>query len=108
LCGRNACLPVGVLVESEDHTAENVVRPAGHTEPQVPVPHVPQEPEGVPGRIGSDDDLVGRISGVGAGTVRLGDRVGERVQPGVDDANQIANRVRAGVAGPVLNSEGFT
>jgi hypothetical protein len=39
--------------------------------------------------------------------VRLGDRFGERVQSGVDDPNQIGDGVRAGVAGPVLNCEGF-
>ncbi len=61
----------------------------------------------MPGRIGSDEDLVGRFSGVGAGTMRGGDCFGERVESGVDDPDQIGDRVRAGVAGAVLDCEGL-
>ncbi len=61
----------------------------------------------MPGRVGTNQDLVVRISGDGAGAMGLGDTLGERVEAGVDDANQIRDGVGAGLAGPVLNGEGL-
>ncbi len=105
--GPQCVLPVGVVAEPQDHRAQDVVRPAGDAEPEVAVPHVPQEPEGVSGRVGTNEDLVVRVSSHSAGAMGLGDGCGECVQAVVDDPHQICDRVGAGVAGSVLNGECF-
>ena len=59
------------------------------------------------GRVGTNQDLVARVSWDGARAMGPGDALGQRVEAVVDDPNQIRNGVSAGVAGPVLNSECF-
>jgi hypothetical protein len=58
----------------------------------------------VPGRVGTNQDLVSCVS---SGAMGPGDRFAVRVEPGADDVNQIGDGVRACLAGPVLNIESF-
>jgi hypothetical protein len=106
VAGPQCVLPVGVVAEPQDHRAQDVVRPAGDTEPEVAVHMSHKNPRVCP----AESDLT-RISLPLQQRQRRGDgtgrRFGERVQAVVDDPNQIGDRVRAGVAGAVLNGEGF-
>ena len=86
-------LPVGGVIKGEDRPTNGRVAPAGHTKPDVAVPHGEQEPSGVPSRVLSDQQLEGCRSEERAGTVQASDSVRVSI-----DGNWLYNQAGANQA----------